>query len=72
MDRHLEFGWNGRDETATISSSKTYGYSMGAVVFSRRTILSVNGSEGENINLVNKGEESGKNCWQSIGSIRFF
>ena len=55
IDCHLESVGNGRDETETDSSSKTFG--RFAVVFTRRAIPRFIGCERRNNNLVDRGEE---------------
>ena len=54
----LSFGirWNGREETETISSSKTFGLGKFAVVFTRRTILRLSCLWRKNNHLVDRSE----------------
>ena len=58
----MESVGNGRDETEMDSSSKTFVLCIFAVVFTRRTIPRLSGSEWRNNNLVDRGEELGERC----------
>ena len=53
----MESVGNGQNETETISSSKTFGCGNFAVVFTRRAIPRLSGSEWRKNNLVDRGEE---------------
>ena len=55
--RRVESVGNGRGETETDSSSKTFVSCNFAVVFTRRTIPRLSGFERRKNNLVDRGEE---------------